>query len=203
MALLAKIKLYLSGTRSLGLVYTRGEGRHILSAFVDAAFATEPGAQSRIGWFCLFLGNLVSWGSEVISRVVTSSTEAECRGLSQFAKENKWQRALQNDLGIYHLAEPTLIFEDNTAAITMAVTQGTPHKRSKHFDVEWHYFKEAVEHGEAKLQHVSTQEQAADMLTKALPQKQFIFLRDKIMGAAALQAHFDASAIAIRAVALN
>jgi hypothetical protein len=159
--------------------------------------------QSRIGWFCLFLGNLVSWGSEVVSRVVTSSTEAECRGLSQFAKENKWQRQLQHDLGLYVNLAPTLIFEDNTAAITMATNQGMPHKRSKHFDVEWHYFKETVEHGEAKLTHVSTQEQAADMLTKALPAKQFVYLRGKVMGNVAMQAHFDAHAIAIRAVALD
>ena len=86
---------FISLEQSLWGLFLRGQGKNLLSAFVDAAFATEAGAQSRIGWFCLFLGNLVSWGSEVPSRVLTSSTEAECRGLSQFVKENKWQRELQ------------------------------------------------------------------------------------------------------------
>jgi hypothetical protein len=190
------IKAYLAGTQSVGLVYTRKEGSNLLSAFVDAAFATEYGAKSRIGWYCLFLGNLISWQSEIPKRILTSSTEVECRALSQFIKENQWQRQFQQELKLFDLNGPTLVFEDNTASIALATNPGVPHKRSKHFGIEWAHFKQAVEFGEAKLVHVPTEEQAADLLTKALPRKQYDKLRNMVMGDGDMQAHFDIRAVA-------
>jgi hypothetical protein len=47
---------------------------------------------------------------------------------------------------------------------------------------------------------VDTKDQTADLLTKALPRKQFVKLRELAMGNELLQAHFDRPAIAIRAV---
>ena len=79
---------------------------------------------------------------------------------------------------------------NNTAPITMSTSAGVPHKRSKHFGIEWAMFKEAVELGEVKLSHVSTEEQPADMLTKPLAAKKFIYFRDLVMGGAELQGHF-------------
>ena len=201
---LKKIKSYLNATQSHGIVFNRGpqshdEKRSLLSAFVDASFATEN-HQSRIGWFCLFLGNLVSWASEVPKRVMTSSTEVECRGLSQFAKENQWQRQLQSELGLYAIDSPTKIFEDNQASIAMASNLGMPHKRSKHFGIEWAHFKQTIEMEETKLVYVSTEEQAADMLTKALPQKNFCHLRDMVMGNSGLQNHFVGSIMTVSAI---
>ena len=86
---LQQIKSYLAGTSHLGLVYQRSTASTPqLSGFVDGAFASEDEVKSRIGWFFLFHGNLVSWASENPKRILTSSTEVECRGLSQFAKES-------------------------------------------------------------------------------------------------------------------
>ena len=179
----------------------------LLSGFVDAAFAAEEGAKSRLGWFFNFQGCLVAWASENPSRIMTSSTEVECRGLSQFAKENLWQRQLQMELGIYEIFEPTKVFEDNTASITMSVNPGVPHKRSKHFGIEWAMFKETVEFGEILPTYVSTTEQPADMMTKALPIKPFVYFRDMIMGDVKSQRHFaddkcmnEAKAIGTKAV---
>ena len=72
----------------------------------------------------------------------------------------------------------------------MSTKQGVPHKRSKHFGIEWAMFKEAVDFGEVYPTYISTDEQPADMLTKPLPAKKFIYFRDIIMGPAALQRHF-------------
>ena len=101
-----------------------------------------------MGYFFLFRGNLVSWASENPARAMTSSTEAECRGLVHFAKENAWHRQIHTEINLFSVGHPTIVYEDNTAAITMANDQGTPHKKSKHFGIEWAYFKEAVQHGE-------------------------------------------------------
>ena len=64
-----KIKDYLSLTPSIGIVYQRHENSPTLSGYVDAAFASEDESQSRVGYFYLFRGNLVSWASENPTRV--------------------------------------------------------------------------------------------------------------------------------------
>ena len=76
---------------------------------------------------------------------MTSSTEVECRGLSQFAKENLWQRQLQIELNLFDVSVPNRVSEDNTASIALSTKPGVPHKRSKHFGIEWAMFKEVVE----------------------------------------------------------
>jgi hypothetical protein len=191
---LQQIKRYLAGTTHVGIVYKRSSASTPqLSGFVDGAFASEDEVKSRIGWFFLFQGNLVSWASENPKRVLTSSTEVECRGLSQFAKENLWQRQLQLELGLAELKGPTIVFEDNTAAISLSNNPGAPHKRSKHFGLEFAMFKQAVAEGEVSLAYVPTEEQLADIMTKALPSKKFEYFRDRAMGDATLQNHFLSS----------
>ena len=186
-----QIKKYLSETVSVGIIFQRHAAPLNLSGFVDAAFATEGDSISRLGYFFMFRQNLVSWCSENPSRVMTSSTEVECRGLVQIAKENVWHRQFHDELNLFPIVEPTTIFEDNTASITMSKDPGTPHKRSKHFGIEWAFFKQSVEMGEVKAVYVSTHEQPADMLTKPLPFPKFILFRDMVMGGEKLQRHFE------------
>src|SRR6185437_14775697 len=131
-----KIFSYLNETKTLGLVYKQPtQETPLLSAFVDAAFASEIGEVSRIGYLFFHLGNLVSWTSENPKRVMTSSTEVECRGLTELAKENIWQRQLCLELGLSISIPPTIVFEDNTSTIHLVNNQGTPHKRSKFFGI--------------------------------------------------------------------
>ena len=63
-----------------------------LQAFCDASFASDVGFKSRIGYFFFFLGGLVSWSSSLSTRIMSSSTEAECHGLVVTGKENIWER---------------------------------------------------------------------------------------------------------------
>jgi hypothetical protein len=186
-----KIIDYLAETASVGIVYQRHKAPSLLSGFVDAAFASEENYSSRLGYFFLFRGNLVSWCSENPTRKMTSSTEVECRGLVQISKENVWHRQFHQELNLFPVVSPTIVFEDNSASITMATDLGTPHKRSKHFGIEWAYFKECVELEELTAIHISTEEQPADMLTKSLSSKKFVYFREMILGNDMLQRFFE------------
>jgi hypothetical protein len=84
-----------------------------------------------------------------------------------------------------------VVYEDNTSTITLATSKGTPHKKSKHFGVEWAYLKEAVEMGELKIYHVNTNLQLADILTKSIMTPKFPELRDKVMGGNDKQGYFN------------
>ena len=126
---------------------------------------------------------------------MTSSTEVEYRGLVTVGKENLWHIQLQQELGLFKVNEPTTIYEDNTASITMASDLSTPHKRSKHFGIEWSFFKESVKKREIFPIYVSTDEQPADMFTKALRTNKFVVFGEMVMGSQHLQNHFTKNSL--------
>ena len=70
--------------------------------------------------------------------------------------------------------------EDNQGCIHMAKAQGN-HKRVKHLDLKIHFVRQAVEAGTVVLQYIPTNDQLADMFTKALPKQRFEVLRNKII----------------------
>ncbi len=72
-------------------------------------------------------------------------------------------------------------FEDNLGALQLA---GIPkmRQRTKHINVKYHHFREAVAKGRITVHHVSTKDQLGDALTKNLPRDLFVTLRKKYMG---------------------
>ena len=54
------------------------------------------------------------------------------------------------------------------------------HGRSKHIDTKFHYTCEHIEAREMDVDHVHTDEQPANILTKALWRTKFVELRQKI-----------------------
>ena len=195
---ISKIFRYLSANPDRGLVYlrpvfddiTKFAPREVplLQGDVDASFADSPGKRSTLGQLYWFLGGVIDWKSKRSTRVLDSSTDAECASLVVFGKENAWLRDVLKELGIFAVNAPTLVREDNTAAIALS-GQG-PTKRSRHFDIAFYKFKQQVEYKEMILQYVKTSENPADFFTKPLPRAKFVIFRDMIMGGDLLQAHF-------------
>ena len=76
--------------------------------------------------------------------------------------------------------EPITIYCDNTSAISLSKNP-VQHSKSKHIPIKFHYLREQVANKNIKLEHVSTQEQVADVFTKPLSKDVFEYLR-KILG---------------------
>jgi hypothetical protein len=54
------------------------------------------------------------------------------------------------------------------------------HDRSKHIDSRYHYIRDCIEKGVVDVDHVGTDDQLADILTKPLGRVRFVELRSKL-----------------------
>ncbi|MCO5602053.1 hypothetical protein L7F22_056180 [Adiantum nelumboides] len=113
------------------------------------------------------LGNsCISWLSKKQPTVATSSCEAEYKAVFTATVECVWLRRLMADLGVGQDTANT-IYTDSQS--TLAVVRNPVfHARTKHIEVHYHYVKERLSAGEISLAYVPTQDNLADLFTKAL-----------------------------------
>jgi hypothetical protein len=105
-----------------------------------------------------------------------STAEAEYVTASSCAQDVIWLRGVLFDLN-YQQREPTVIFEDNTAAIKWS--SGSL-RRTKYIDLKVCLVHVVVSMKYAILKYLPTAEQVADILTKPLEANIFSVLRDKL-----------------------
>ena len=107
-----------------------------------------------------------------------SSREAEYMVASLAACEAIWMRKILVDLFRLHL-EPTVIYCDNQSCIKLSANL-VFHDRSKHIDIRYHHIRDCVQRRIMFLSYVPTEDQDADILTKALTRRKFKFQRGRI-----------------------
>jgi hypothetical protein len=187
---------YLLGTADKGMLCTpKNESFH---AYCDADFAgnwnqeiaeqDSSTARSRSGYVVMYSGCPLVWGSRLQTEIALSSTESEYICLSQTLREvlplmalveelSKAGFDLMHDAPIVHCK----VFEDNSGALEMAkVPKMRP--RTKHLNIKYHHFREAVERGLVTIEAVRTHEQLADIFTKPLGNELFAKFRLGISG---------------------
>jgi hypothetical protein len=100
-----------------------------------------------------------------------STTEAEYVAASTAAREIVWLQKLLKDLEC-PCDKPILLHIDNQSAIKL-VKNPEMHNRTKHIDIHFHYIREKYIERLLDVKYVSTEDQLADCLTKALPKDKF------------------------------
>ncbi|KAL4562996.1 hypothetical protein LXL04_027027 [Taraxacum kok-saghyz] len=136
--------------------YLKGSpGKGVIEAFTDADWAgNQVNRRSTAGYFTFVGGNLVTWRSKKQKVVSLSSAEAEFRGI------------LMDEIG-FPLKTPTKLFCDNEAAISISENP-IQHDRTKHVEVDRHFIKETIENRIVELPCIRSEDQLADILTKAV-----------------------------------
>ncbi|GAB2274840.1 hypothetical protein Dimus_039096 [Dionaea muscipula] len=197
-----RILRYLKGTLTFGLWYASSTPAAAVTSFAlvspsSAACGTVSAAQcvlfgySDSDWggdvdnrksttgFLFSLGSApFSWVSKLQPIVTLSSSEAEYIAMASCTSHALWLRQFLAELKVEQ-GDPTVIFVDNQSAIAIAKNP-VYHDRSKHIDVRFHFLRDAVANDVVKLEHVKTQDQLADLLTKPLATQVFTRFRSMI-----------------------
>ena len=193
MAAAERVLRYLAGTKEVGLVFgsrnsgavgdSRGRAAAVqvdVCAYADADWANNKGDRRSVtGWVAKLNGDPVSWASKKQRTVALSTCEAELYAEAEAIKEALWMRGLAKELGLATQVG-SMIYGDNQSAIALS-KNGVKGERTKHVDVKYHFVTETVGRGDVQLKWIPTNEQQADIFTKALPQPAFELLRKQLM----------------------
>lgn len=157
---------YLSATKSHGITY--GLSDLPLQGWTDSDYAAcKDSRKSRSGHVFTLYGGAITWSSKLQTVIALSTAEAEYIAASHAAREAVWLKRICNDIGI-KTSQPVPLFADNQAAIHMAANSAD-NARTKHIDVCFHFLRHNVARGTIRLVHSRTDDNPADMFTKAMP----------------------------------
>ena len=150
-----------------------------VAGYTDADWAGNiTDWKSTSGYFTLVGGNLVTWRSKKQKVVALSSTEAEFRGMVKGICELLWLKKLLAEIGVAPSSEMNL-FCDNKAAIAIS-HNSVQHDRTKHVEVDRNFIKQNLEEKIIQLPFVKSEDQLADIFTKAVYTRNFYNSLDKL-----------------------
>ncbi|GJW62500.1 hypothetical protein Tco_0111835 [Tanacetum coccineum] len=138
----------------------------MLVGYTDSDLAgNKDNMKSTSRYLMTFAGGAVSWQSRLQKCVALSTTEAEYMAATEACKELLWLKRFLQELGFKQQRYAVLC--DNQSAIHLA-KNSMFHKRTKHIDIRYHWIRDAIEDGMFELNKVHTDDNASDMLTKAV-----------------------------------
>ena len=169
---LNRVLRYLKATLKFGLTLGGSKNEVDLVGWSDADWAQDTDTRRSVGAFVFDVaGGYVSWSLKKQPTVALSTAEAKYMAASNATKEAIWLRTLLSDMG-FPPTQATTIHADNQACIALAHNP-VNHSRAKHIDIRHHFIRERVANKEINLQHCSTKDMLADILTKQLPRDAF------------------------------
>jgi len=166
---------YLNSIPSFKLVCLRHENYNGLDGFADSDWGNSESRLSTTGMLARYNKSIVLWRSRMQKTIALSTAEAEYYPASEMAVEKLeiiYLRNLIRNMGLPQ-EDDTPVYEDNTACIEWGNHIIGGRERAKHIDIRKHFAHEAIQNRHMRLIRVSTDEQLADIFTKALPFPQF------------------------------
>jgi hypothetical protein len=121
---------------------------------------------------------MFSWYSRKQDIVAQSTVETKYVAATVAVNQAIWIRKILVDLLMDQL-QTTHIYVENQAAISIA-NNHVFHGRTKHFKIKLYFLREVQKEGEVILLYCKTNDQIADVLTKAFSKFFFEELRSKL-----------------------
>ena len=177
-----RVLRYLKETRTFGLIYKREEAvpnnEWMVCAYSDADHANCPNTSRSVTGFVLQING---WSFRFKSKTQKSVTGDTCKSellaASMCVEQFVWARRLINELKLNQL--PGELRMDNQSTITICTSVGN-YDGAIRYAKKSNKIAEMVECGEFTIKYVPTEDNIADMYTKALRPQRFEKLRDQL-----------------------
>ena len=173
-----RVLRYVKGTLSYG-VWLKHNQEFSLHGFSDSDWGGSLEDMKSTSGYCFTFGfGVFSWASKKQDIVAQSTAEAEFIAATAVVNQALWLRKILTDLQEIQ-TDSTKVFVDNQAAIAIS-NNSVFHGKTKHFNIKLYFLREVQKEGEVSLQYCKTEDQLADIFTKALPKGRFENLREKL-----------------------
>ncbi|GJY31741.1 putative ribonuclease H-like domain-containing protein [Tanacetum coccineum] len=159
-----RIFRYLKGKPKLGLWYPRVSSFD-LESYSDSDYAGANLDRKSTTGGCQFLGRrLISWQCKKQTIVATSTTEAKYVAAASYYGQVLWIQNQMLDYGFNFMN--TKIYIDNESTICI-VKNPVYHSKTKHIAIRHHFIRDAYEKKLIQVLKIHTDDNVADLLTKA------------------------------------
>jgi hypothetical protein len=150
-----------------------------LKVYSDSNWAQDVDRRSRSGYIILAAGAPIDWRC-VKQRIVSLSTaEAEYCALADACRALLALLNFLEEVGA-QVEMPVTVYCDSRSGKAIAESPGLK-RRSKHIAIRHHFVRDLVADGRIKLQHVPSEANVADLLTKPLGRSLFSRHTDALM----------------------
>ena len=179
--ILVKTLEYGYATRKMGLKYDgnqAGDKTNVLEGYADSSLSL-PRSQ---GCRTVVMNNAaVSFTSKRHTTTDDSTAAAELTEQYLCACDVEGYRNLMQEIGLMQDG-PTVIWQDNQAAIQIAMNRGALAKKTRAMEMRVMTIRNKIEDMKVVPMYLRTSEMIADIGTKALDPKLFVYLRYKLCG---------------------
>ena len=174
-----RIFRYLKGTADHVLTYggERNAGTELIR-YTNADWGSNAHRRSISGYVFTLGGGAIAWSSKKQGRTALSTAEAEYAAATQAVKQLIWHRNLLKELDLPQ-EQTSILLSDNQAAISISHNPEF-HARTKHIDIDLHFLRDHVSEGTMKMEYVPSEDNLADLFTKALPRPRHESLTSRI-----------------------
>jgi hypothetical protein len=179
--ILKKVFEYGFTTRHMGIIYSRGLDEHGINTTYCYADSGHSLPRSYGCTVAMMNGAVISLSAKKHTLTASSTCHDELIEFSIAVNRMVGFRNMMSEMGLEQ-EQATTIYQDNEAAIQIALNRGALSKQSRHIERRILTARNKIEDGAVMPKHCVTGKMLADLGTKALPDSQFPYLRDHING---------------------
>jgi hypothetical protein len=181
-------------TREIGLIYSKGLDKHGVNNMYCFADSGHSLPRSYGCTMPMMNGAALSLSAKKHTLTASSTMHDELIEFGIATNRIVGFRNMAHEMG-FAQEKATTIYQDNEASIQVMVNRGSLSKQSRHIDRKILTSRNKIEDGEVMPKYIKTEDMLADIGTKALPDKQFIYLRDQMNGYALVKRHHPTYAL--------
>lgn len=187
-AVLKKAFEYGYATRHVGILYSRDldpHGRNVLYGFADSSHSVPRSQGCEV---VMMNGGALSCDSKKHTVTGTSTCHDELISFTKCGNKTMGFRNLMKEAGMC-AQKPSVVAQDNEAAIQILMNRGSLSSRTKHIDLNVLSSRNKIEDQEIVPEYVETSLMRADFGTKALGADLFCKHRDAVNGYGLVKRH--------------